>query len=125
MIAKARRQAIGALPDQPSASAPMRRDCVRGTIVGPKGDDMATIPHEHPLSVGKRSVWLDARDLWTALTIVTIWLAVLFVGVFGPDFVSVGNGSTTTIPSGIGVAFFALFATMAVAKYGFSRERRQ
>ncbi len=83
-----------------------------------------TIPHEQPSSVGKRSVWLDARDLWTALAIVTIWLAVLFVGVFGPDFVTVGNGSTTTIPSGIGVAFFALFATMAVAKHGFNRERR-
>jgi hypothetical protein len=85
---------------------------------------MTTIPHEHPSSVEKRSVWLDARDLWTALAIVTIWLAVLFVGVFGPDFVSVNNGSTTTIPSGIGVAFFALFATMAVAKHGFNRERR-
>ena len=85
---------------------------------------MTTIPHEQHSSVGKRSVWLDARDLWTALAIVTIWLAVLFVGVFGPDFVTVGNGSTTTIPSGIGVAFFALFATMAVAKHGFNRERR-
>jgi hypothetical protein len=86
---------------------------------------MTTIPHEQPSTVATRSVWLDARDLWTALAIVTIWLAVLFVGVFGPDFVSVGNGSTTTIPSGIGVAFFALFATMAVAKYGFGRDRRQ
>jgi hypothetical protein len=86
---------------------------------------MTTIPHEHRSSVEQRSVWLDARDLWTALAIVTIWLAVLFVGVFGPDFVSVGSGSTTTIPSGIGVAFFALFATMAVAKYGFGRDRRQ
>jgi hypothetical protein len=86
---------------------------------------MATIPHEQPSSLAKRSVWLDARDLWTALAIVTIWLAVLFVGVFGPDFVSVGNGSTTTIPSGIGVAFFALFATMAVAKHGFKSDARQ
>jgi hypothetical protein len=86
---------------------------------------MTTIPHEQPSSLAKRSVWLNARDLWAALAIVTIWLAVLFVGVLGPDFVSVGNGSTTTIPSGIGVAFFALLATLAVAKYGFSRDRRQ
>jgi hypothetical protein len=85
---------------------------------------MTTIPHEQPSPVARRSLWLDARDLWTALAIVTIWLAVLFVGVFGPDFVTVGNGSTTTIPSGIGVAFFALFAKMAVAKHGFNRERR-
>jgi hypothetical protein len=86
---------------------------------------MTTIPHERPAAVARKSAWLEARDLYAALAIISIWLAVLFVGVFGGDFVSVSNGgSTTTIPSGIGVAFFALFATMSVAKYGFRRNTR-
>ena len=81
---------------------------------------MTTVPHEHA-PVLKRSLWLQARDLWATLAIVVIWLAVLFVGVFGPDFVSVtAGGDTTRIPSGIGVAFFAIFATMSVSKYGLS-----
>ncbi len=82
---------------------------------------MTTIPHEST-SVGRRSFWLEARDLYTTVAIVVIWLSVLFVGVFGPDFVGHSNdGNGTTIPSGIFVAFFALFATMSLAKHGFKK----
>ena len=84
---------------------------------------MTTIPQEQPSSLTKRSVWLDARDLWATVAIVVIWLAVLFVGVFGPDFVATSNdGNATTIPSGIGVAFFALFATPSLTlRFGRAR----
>ena len=55
--------------------------------------------------------------------IVAIWLAVLLATLYGPDFESVeATGARVTIPSGLGVAFFALFATVAVAKYGFERK---
>jgi hypothetical protein len=104
-----------------SARLPMRSSSAPGTLDLKRGGDMSTIPHE-PSSLVRRSVWLDARDMWAALAIVAIWLAVLFTAVFGPDFVSTTpGGNSTTIPSGIGVAFFALFATMSVAKYGFSK----
>jgi hypothetical protein len=83
---------------------------------------MGTIPHEASSVAGRRAR-LNLRDAWATTAIVVIWIAVLFVGVFGPNFVANSNdGSSATIPSGIGVAFFALFATMSVAKYGFSKK---
>ena len=86
---------------------------------------MATMSHEPPAHVSGRS-WLELfriSELLPTLAIVVIWLAVLFVGIFGPDFVGNSNdGSSATIPSGIGVAFFALFATISVAKYGYKRK---
>jgi hypothetical protein len=83
---------------------------------------MTTVPQGRPL-LEKRSIWFDARDVWVSLAIGVIWLTVALVSMFGGDFHGNGNdGTSTVIPSGIIVAFFALFATIAVAKYGFKKQ---
>jgi hypothetical protein len=58
---------------------------------------------------------------WGALTIVVMWLAVLFDGVFGGDMVfnSSSPPSVTTIPSAVLVALFAVIGTASVAKRVF------
>lgn len=58
------------------------------------------------------------REFWGALTIVAMWLAVLFVGVYGGDVVTADG---TRIPSAIFVAIFASLATWAVARRAFGR----
>ena len=59
---------------------------------------------------------------WGTLAIVAMWLAVLFDGIFGNDMVfsSPANG-TTTIPSSVLVALFAVIGTASVAKRVFPR----
>ena len=60
---------------------------------------------------------------WGAVSIVAMWLAVLFVGIFGSDMVfgSYGASGPTTIPSSVGVALFAMIGTVAIAKRVFAR----
>ncbi len=88
---------------------------------------MTSVPHEPVVARRERSEWaelLRMRELWAAVSIVFMWLAVLFTGVYGPDFVSTSaGGNSTTIPSAIGVAFFAFLGTASVAKAGFRRDR--
>ena len=85
---------------------------------------MSTVSHE-PSTVIRRRTWIDARDMWASVAIVAIWLAVVLSAAFGPDFKSFDvSGSNVTIPSGIVVALFAMFATMSVAKHGFDRRER-
>jgi uncharacterized membrane protein len=57
---------------------------------------------------------------WGTVAIVAMWLAVLFDGVFGGDMVfnNPTNG-TTTIPSAVLVALFAVIGTASVAKRVF------
>ncbi len=61
-------------------------------------------------------------EFWASLTIVAMWLAVLFVGVFGGNMVFATPPDVTTIPSAIVVAIFAAIGTSAVAKRVFGRK---
>jgi hypothetical protein len=76
----------------------------------------------------RSAAWLEAKAPWAGVAVASMWLAVLFVGVFGGDIVTtngvsqatgdlVGNGSR--VPSVIVVAFFALIGTIFVARWGF------
>lgn len=83
---------------------------------------MSTIAQEPASAAPEGRDWsarILVREMWASLAISVIWLAVLFTAVFGPDIVSISSGgNSTTIPSGVAVALFAVIGTRAVAKYG-------
>jgi hypothetical protein len=82
-------------------------------------------PNAHPERRGW-SAQILVPEMWAALSIGAMWLAVLFDAIFGPDFVSTtSGGNTTTIPSAIVVAVFAYLGTRVVAKHGFGDRRDQ
>ena len=64
------------------------------------------------------------REMWATVSIVAMWVAVLFVGVYGGDatFHSV-DSSSSTIPSAVFVALFAALGTGSVAKRVFGGKR--
>jgi hypothetical protein len=85
---------------------------------------MAVEPsYEHPTAephdTSSRS-WLHARALWAGLSIIVMWLAVLFVGLFGGDFVASSSASFTKIPIVVFLLPFVLPATISVARRGFT-----
>ena len=60
---------------------------------------------------------------WAAVCIVTMWLAVLFDGIFGGNMTFTdSSGQITVMPSAVGIALFAAIATWSVAKRGFARK---
>lgn len=63
------------------------------------------------------------REMWATVAIAAMWIAVLFVGVYGGDmtFQSV-DSSSSSIPSGVAVAMFAAIGTGSIAKRVFGRK---
>jgi hypothetical protein len=58
---------------------------------------------------------------WATVSIVAMWLAVLFDGVFGSDMTFSNPPNSSTIPTVVLVALFAVIGTVAVAKRVFGR----
>ena len=87
---------------------------------------MAMMTHEPsagtPIRQGIASRLL-VPGFWATVSIVTMWLAVLFVGIFGGDMTFTNSSAQVTIiPSAVLVALFAMIATVSVAKRAFGRK---
>lgn len=90
---------------------------------------MSTISHEPSKAGQKQRHWsldLLVSEMWASLAIAVMWLAVLFTSIYGPDIVTVSvGGSSSRVPSGIVVAFFAFLGTWVVARHGFRHEQKE
>jgi hypothetical protein len=71
---------------------------------------------------GKETLTTQNRYFWTGLSIAAMWIAVLFVGVFGPTMDAGGPTGAVGIPVALTVvAFFALIGTVIVGIFGFRK----
>ena len=71
----------------------------------------------------EKKTWWYAPEIWATVAIVAMWLAVLFVGVYGGDMTFHGaDSSGSSIPAGVAVALFAAIGTASVAKRVFGRK---
>jgi len=91
---------------------------------------MTTATHEPATGPPSPPDWRDrgsgrllGPDFWPGVSIVAMWLAVLFDGIFGGmmTFANPATPNQTTIPSAVLVALFAAIGTISVAKRGFAR----
>ena len=83
-------------------------------------------PHEIGTPVSERTSWASrilVPEMWGAVSIAAIWLAVLFVGVFGPSMIFNNSSGYTNLPVVVVVAFFALLGTIPIARRVFSSGR--
>jgi hypothetical protein len=59
------------------------------------------------------------KCLWAGLAIAVMWLAVIFVGLYGPSFEVTRGADVVSVPTVWMVAFFAAVATIFVGNTGF------
>ena len=81
-----------------------------------------SVASNRPIRVARPSgSWLHARELWGGVAITSMWLAVLFVGIFGGNIVKgTPGGESSSWPVVVVVALFALIGTIVVARRAFA-----
>lgn len=62
---------------------------------------------------------LATKWFWAVVAIVSMWMAVLFTGIFGPEIVNDDVTGHQRVPVAVAIAFFAVFGTLVVARHGF------
>lgn len=75
---------------------------------------MTTVSHEPSRAGQTQRPWSQVLvpEMWASLTIIVMWLSVLFDAVFSPDIVTHSvAGDSATVPSAVVVALFAFPAT--------------
>ena len=66
---------------------------------------------------------MHSKWIWASLTIVSMWVAVLFTAVWAPSLEATSsNGDEVTFPAAVAVSLFAAIATIVVAAIGFRGE---
>jgi len=87
---------------------------------------MTATMQDRSSSQSPRESWASrvlVPEMWATVSIVAMWMAVLFVGVYGGDMAFHGvDSSSSTIPSGVAVALFAAIGTVSLAKRVFGRK---
>ena len=75
---------------------------------------------DRPASARGWRSWPLSETFWGGVTLVTIWLAVLFTGIFGGSIRTAGaDGSASSWPVVVVVAIAALLATVSVGRWAF------
>jgi len=60
--------------------------------------------------------WLYSKQLWAGLSIISMWLAVLIVGVWGGSIINTSSASSSSVPVVIIVAGVAFVATIVLGR---------
>jgi hypothetical protein len=86
---------------------------------------MTTLSEESRVVAEERRSWLKLEAMWGSLSIIVIWLAVLFDAVYGPNMTFANGAQLTNIPSVAVVAVFAMVATCVIATRVFGERGHQ